>query len=83
MVNLGVAAKKPLHRLEKRVLSVLMSITSCDVQQLAQSSKLDVDQTRRAIEWLRTKELVIVKSTPIKSYSLGSTGKKIAAGELP
>jgi len=83
VVNLGVAAKTPLHRFEKRVLSVLMNITSSDVPQLAQSSKLEVDQTRRAIEWLRTKELVIVKSTPIKSYSLGSTGKKIAAGELP
>ena len=55
MVNLGVAAKTPLHRFEKRVLSVLMNITSSDVPQLAQSSKLEVDQNRREIEGLVTR----------------------------
>ncbi|MCH8022861.1 MAG: phenylalanine--tRNA ligase subunit alpha [Thaumarchaeota archaeon] len=69
--------------MEKRVLSTLLSITSGDVQQLAQSSKIDVDQARRAIEWLRTKELVSVKSTTLTSYSLGSIGKKVVADELP
>ncbi len=83
MVNLADETKKPLHRLEKRVLYALLSISSGDVQQLAQSSKLEVDQARRAIEWLRTKELISVKSATFKSYSLGPMGKKIAADELP
>jgi len=83
VVNLTDEAKQPLHRMEKSVLSALVSITSGDVQQLAQSSKLEVDQARRAIEWLRTKELVSVKSSAFTSYSLGSMGKKIAADELP
>ena len=83
MVRLAVEAKKPLHRLEKRVLSALLSIPSGDILELAKSSKLEVDQARRAIEWLRTKELVSVKSSAFRSYSLGSIGKKIAADELP
>ena len=83
MDYLATRAKIPLHRMEKRALFALLSLTSGDVKQVAASSELEIDQARRVIEWLRTKELVSVKSSAFRSYSLGSMGKKIAADELP
>jgi len=49
----------------------------------SKSSGLGIDQTRRAVEWLKEKGLVRTKEETKTSFSLGEEGKKAAEQGLP
>ncbi|MGI0080815.1 MAG: phenylalanine--tRNA ligase subunit alpha, partial [Nitrososphaerales archaeon] len=55
----------PLHPLEKKLLASLSEKTKprerVDFEKASEYSELSPDQLRRAIEWLRSKNLIAVK----------------------
>ncbi len=52
-------------------------------EQLAQKTKLSMDQIRRGVEWLRQKDLANVTDTTNLSYSLGKNGLDALKNGLP
>ena len=73
---------KPLHPLEKKLLSCLISGESI-LEELAKNSSITLDQARRALEWLKTKKYVITEDNITTIISLGSEGKQAAKQGLP
>ena len=51
---------KPLHPLEKKLLSCLISGESI-LEEISEKSSITLDQARRALEWLKTKKYVVTE----------------------
>jgi len=49
-----------LHKIEKKILLTLIKNDNLDIEKLAASTSLSLDNVRRGIEWLKFKGLVIV-----------------------
>jgi len=65
-----------LHDIEKQIIKLLQSTPNLTEEQLAQETKLSMDQIRRGVEWLRQKNLADVSETINNSYSLGKNGSE-------
>jgi phenylalanyl-tRNA synthetase alpha chain len=61
----------------------LQSDPNLTEEQLAQETKLSMDQIRRGVEWLRQKDLADVTDTTNLSYSLGKNGLNALKNGLP
>ena len=72
-----------LHDIEKQIIKVLQSTPNLTEEQLAQETKLSMDQIRRGVEWLRQKNLADVTDTTNLSYSLGKNGLDALKNGLP
>ena len=72
-----------LHDIEKQIIKLLQSTPNLTEEQLAQETKLSMDQIRRGVEWLRQKSLADVTDTTNLSYSLGKNGLDALKNGLP
>ena len=72
-----------LHDIEKQIIKLLQSTPNLTEEQLAQETKLSMDQIRRGVEWLRQKKLADVTETINTSYSLGKNGLEALKNGLP
>jgi len=72
-----------LHDIEKQIVKLLKSTPNLTEEQLAQKTKLSMDQIRRGVEWLRQKKLVDVSDHTKTSYSLGKNGLDALKNGLP
>jgi len=72
-----------LHDIEKQIVKLLKSTPNLTEEQLAQETKLSMDQIRRGVEWLRQKDLANVTDTTNLSYSLGKNGLDALKNGLP
>ena len=72
-----------LHDIEKQIVKLLKSTPNLTEEQLAQKTKLSMDQVRRGVEWLRQKELANVTDTTNLSYGLGKNGLDALNNGLP
>ena len=72
-----------LHDIEKQIIKLLQSTPNLTEEQLAQETKLSMDQIRRGVEWLRQKNLADVSETINISYSLGKNGSDALKNGLP
>jgi phenylalanyl-tRNA synthetase alpha chain len=62
-----------LHPIERKIISVLEHGKEMNLETIVVSTGLQVDQVRRALEWLSSKGLVELKTDLVEVYS--STGK--------
>jgi len=72
-----------LHDIEKQIVKLLKSTPNLTEKELAQKTKLSMDQIRRGVEWLRQKDLANVTDTTNISYSLGKNGLDALKNGLP
>jgi len=72
-----------LHDIEKQIVKLLKSTPNLTEDQLAQETKLSMDQVRRGVEWLRQKDLANVTDTTNLSYGLGKNGLDALKNGLP
>ena len=72
-----------LHDIEKQIINLLKSTPNLTEEQLAQETKLSMDQIRRGVEWLRQKKLADVSDHTKISYSLGKNGLDALKNGLP
>ena len=72
-----------LHDIEKQIIKLLQSTPNLTEEQLAQETKLSMDQIRRGVEWLRQKKLADVSETIKISSSLGKNGLDALKNGLP
>ena len=72
-----------LHDIEKQIVKLLKSTPNLTEEQLAQETKLSMDQVRRGVEWLRQKDLADVSDDTHISYSLGKNGLDALKNGLP
>jgi len=72
-----------LHDIEKQIIKLLQSTPNLTEEQLAQETKLSMDQIRRGVEWLRQKKLVDVSESVNISLSLGKNGLEALKNGLP
>ncbi len=77
----------PIHPLEASLLRALASRSKpldwIEFDDALSASKLSPDQLRRAVEWLKSKDLIETETRESTFYSLGEKGKEIASGGLP
>ena len=73
---------KPLHPLERKLLKHLAS-GELNLEEAAQRAKINLDQTRRALEWLKTKGYAESTVRATELVSLGSNGEKAVEDGLP
>ena len=78
---MGVA--KPLHTLEKRILKALNKNNGGLLEKVAEEAKLSLDQTRRAVEWLKAKGMVKTEIEQSKIFLLDIEGRKAVKEGLP
>jgi len=72
-----------LHDIEKQIIKLLQSTPNLTEEQLAQETKLSMDQIRRGVEWLRQKKLADVSESVNISLSLGKNGLDALKNGLP
>jgi len=72
-----------LHDIEKQIIKALQPTPNLTEEQLAQETKLSMDQIRRGVEWLRQKKFVDVSDHTKTSYSLGKNGLDALNNGLP
>ena len=72
-----------LHDIEKQIVKALQSEPKLTEEQLAQETKLSMDQFRRGVEWLRQKNLADVRDYTKTFYSLGKNGLDALKNGLP
>ncbi|MBI2938601.1 MAG: phenylalanine--tRNA ligase subunit alpha [Thaumarchaeota archaeon] len=75
---------KPLHSLERRLLKTLRGKKEGSrLEAVAEKAGLSLDQTRRAVEWLKAKELLAAEAENREVIMLDTEGQKAAAEGLP
>jgi len=75
---------KPLHSLERRLLKTLRGKKEGSrLEAVAEKAGLSLDQTRRAVEWLKAKELLAAEAESREVIMLDTEGQKAAAEGLP
>ncbi|MCS7116394.1 MAG: phenylalanine--tRNA ligase subunit alpha [Nitrososphaerota archaeon] len=72
-----------LHRLERSLLLTLFELGEATLERVASHSRLNIDQVRIAVEWLKSKGLIDIKSISRERVSLGEEGKKVLMNGLP
>ncbi|HEY3526993.1 MAG TPA: phenylalanine--tRNA ligase subunit alpha, partial [Nitrososphaeraceae archaeon] len=66
--------KSQLHPIEKSLLKTLADNQSTTIEILSETTGLKIDQVRRGIEWLKYKDLVLIKDKSTVKISLGKNG---------
>ena len=66
--------KSQLHPIEKSLLKALADNQSTTIEVLSVTTGLKIDQVRRGIEWLKYKDLVLIKDKSTVKISLGMNG---------
>ncbi len=74
---------KPLHSLERKLLKTLRGKNESRLEAVAEKAGLSLDQTRRAVEWLKAKELLAAETESKEVILLDTEGQKAAAEGLP
>lgn len=72
-----------LHPIEIGLLTELKTIEKIGISQLISISRLKPDQVRRAVEWLREKNLLQIKETPVQTVELLKNGKEYLEKGIP
>jgi phenylalanyl-tRNA synthetase alpha chain len=75
--------EKPLHNLEKRMIKALAKARESTIEDLSSQANMNLDQVRRAAEWLRSKGLVSVQAYVKKQIYLNREGRKAIELGLP
>ncbi len=76
----------PLHPIERSLIKVLSDSQSNKWREfdiMAEKAGLSLDQARRAVEWLKSKNVLEVDESTTIFYSLGSQGKETMKLGLP
>ena len=73
----------PLHTLERRVLETLAPLDQASVEETASKSDLAIDRVRRAVEWLKSKNLVQATSKARTIILLAPEGREALSEGLP
>ncbi len=71
------------HPIEKRFLKALLGFEKARLEEISKSSGLEMDQVRRAVEWLRSKGVIQVEEFKKKYYVLGEKGLEVTEKGLP
>ena len=71
------------HEIEKKIIAVLQKESKSTPDKLEKLTQLSPDQIRRGIEWLRLKNLAVVKESKVVNYSLGKNGLESFEKGLP
>lgn len=71
------------HDIERKIISSLKGNAKQTFEDLAKSTKLSPDQVRRGIEWLRLKNLAVVKESQEAKVRLGKNGLESIQKGLP
>jgi len=71
------------HEIEKKIIFSLKNNHTQTTQSLETSTNLSSDQIRRGIEWLKLKDLAIVKESKTSIICLGKNGLESFEKELP
>ena len=74
---------KPLHSLERRLLEYLSKTRAVSLEEAASKTGMRLDQARRTLEWLKSKNLVITTPSSHVQISVGPEGKKAVKHGLP
>ncbi|MCP8319119.1 MAG: phenylalanine--tRNA ligase subunit alpha [Candidatus Methylarchaceae archaeon HK01B] len=74
---------KPLHSLERKLLSSLARDDGGLLEDVALKADMTIDQARRAVEWLRSKGMVEVGTTTRYKIEIGDEGRRAADHGLP
>lgn len=61
----------------------LSQANTVDLNEVTKLSRLSIDQVRRGVEWLRTKDLISVQESENEIFSLGDLGKRAFEFGLP
>jgi len=72
-----------LHPIEKTIINLLKNEQSLSECQIAEKTKLSLDQTRRGIEWLKLKGLANVVESENLFVTLGKNGTAARRDGLP
>jgi phenylalanyl-tRNA synthetase alpha chain len=71
------------HEIEKKIITVLKTESKSTPEKLEKLTNLSPDQIRRGIEWLKLKDLAIVKESKNINFSLGKNGLESFQKGLP
>jgi phenylalanyl-tRNA synthetase alpha chain len=71
------------HEIEKKIITVLKTESKSTPEKLEKLTNLSPDQIRRGIEWLKLKDLAIVKESKNVNFSLGKNGLESFQNGLP
>jgi len=74
---------KPLHSLERKLVLSLAKNGEGLLEDVAIKADMTLDQARRAIEWLRSKNMVEVKTTTRYIIEIAEEGKRAIEHGLP
>ncbi|MCL4435306.1 MAG: phenylalanine--tRNA ligase subunit alpha [Thaumarchaeota archaeon] len=74
---------KPLHILEQKLLKTLRGKKEDRLEAVSEKAGLSLDQTRRAVEWLKAKGLLAAEAESREVIMLDTEGQKAAAEGLP
>ena len=72
-----------LHPIEKKIIKFLRANPNSTLEQIEKGTKLEIDQCRRGVEWLKLKNFAIVKDFDKIFLSLGENGLKAKENGLP
>jgi phenylalanyl-tRNA synthetase alpha chain len=74
---------RPLHQLERRLLKALLGAGPLSLEEAAGKAGLEIDQCRRAVEWLREKGLLRADIEVERLVRLGPEGLRALRLGLP
>src|SRR6187402_102981 len=75
--------KSQLHPIEKSLLKMLAVDQPMTAEYLSKVTGLNIDQVRRGIEWLKYKNLVLVKDKSTVKILLGKNGLDAIKNQFP
>ena len=75
--------KSQLHPIEKSLLKTLANNQTTTVETLSQTTGLNIDQIRRGIEWLKYKDLILMKDKSTVRIFLGKNGQEAIQNGFP
>lgn len=74
---------KPLHALERKLLLSLIKNHGGLLEDIASRANMNIDQARRAVEWLRSKNMINVEEKIHHKIEILDEGKKAVEKGLP
>ena len=75
--------KSQLHPIEKSLLKMLANDQPMTAENLSKVTGLNIDQVRRGIEWLKYKNLVLIKDKSTVKILLGKNGLDAIKNQFP
>ncbi|MFQ6134442.1 MAG: hypothetical protein ACE5KU_01340, partial [Nitrososphaerales archaeon] len=75
--------QKPLHTLERRLLKTLSTKKEGVLEEVAEEAGLNLDQARRAVEWLKSKDMLDTDIELTHTILLDTEGRRAVEEGLP